>query len=561
MLHQGDILDKKYRIDDLIGEGGMSRVWKAKDLDLNMVWAVKEIDKRSEKYKAIVLPDGRIPEFETMKRINHPAFPRIIHMIEEPSYLYIIMDYIEGENLLNIIDYYGVPNQDDVVNWMIDACDAIDYLHHLDPPVMHRDIKPSNMMVDKQGRLKIIDFGTAKEYEEGERDRKAVGTKAYAAPEQFQKKTDLRSDVYTLGVTLYQLLTGEDPHRKGFVMKPIRDVNPSLSSGLEKIVLRATEADPDDRYQTMEDMADALSSYRKLDDEYLQKLRKKIRSFRLAISLSALLLVLSAGLITAGVAINNRTYEALLGSETLDRDERAMELEQAITLKPKEEAPYIELVKLYAEDGKLTESEAGAIRKIYGKNKDLLKNDVVAFADINYTIGEALLQYYTGESDHSARAKLLSAYPYFENATVDGFDRKPLAEGYAFMGRYYKDFVIADTSLVTNKVEIEDYRNLLAECENTILTLNDYSGDPSGKMRVITYSIILSLLDNQRSSMAKGGIREEEILSVTDKIEKGLDTIDSGEPAIVELKQEAEEDLARLKDRITSTYENLEKDA
>ena len=558
MLRKGDILGGRYRIDDLIGRGGMSNVWKARDLDLNIDWAVKEIDKHTRAFKELSEDGENLPEFNTMAKLSHNAFPRITDMIHEPGALYIVMDYIQGETLYDILDYFGTPPVDDVVSWMIDLCDALDYLHHLDPPIVHGDIKPTNIMFDKAANaIRVIDMAAA--IEVGKSDIKAFGTKGYAAPEQYQKKLDERSDVYMVGMTLYQLLTGENPVKKGFVKKTLSEISPGISTGLEKIVNKATEEDPEKRYQTVQDLADALASYKKLDDEYIEGLKGKIRGFRNALIACGAFFLIGASLLIGGIISDNRNYDQLLNSETSDLQTRISELEAAIDIKPKESAPYIELIKTYAGDGVFTEKEVASVSSVYTEHKDSLKRDSKAFSEVSYEIGEALLKYYTGETDSSTRAKLLVALPYFENVSSEGFNKYTLAKSYSFMGRYYKDYVIADTTLISKDASIEDYLNLLKESEGILDELSSYQGDTSGKIRLITCDIVLSLLDNQRNGMVNAGIEKDEVLPLIEKIEDMATNIDSSEVVINEMVSEVKRTAQELKDSFAMSYKQKEK--
>ena len=549
MLRRGDILENRYRIDDLIDEGGMSKVWRATDLYINATWAVKEIDKHKKEFRDIMDDYGRIPEFDYLKTLNHPAFPRIVHTIDEPGALYIIMDYIEGENLLKILDLYGRPQEEDVAAWMIEACDAIDYLHQ--NGIIHRDIKPSNMMVDKQGNLKIIDMGSA--CAPGQTD-KPLGTYGYASPEHYKCVVDERSDVYTVGMTMYQLLTGIDPTEKAFKKQSLRDIDKSISSGLVKIVDKAASGDPEERYPNCKVLADTLYSYKKLEDEYIYGLKNALKKRVIALLVGLIGIITSMAIIFLGISKEQKTYESLLTSETGDKVKRIAELEEASNLKPKEAAPYIEMIKVYAEDGLFTEDELAALTKVYQSHKEKLQRDEQAFSNVNYEIGESILTYYTGETDNSNRAKLLAALPYFENAKAEGFENEALAAGYSFMGRYYKDYVLADTSLVLKSVTKEEYGELLNNLRGLIGKLNSYGGDPQGKMKLITYDIILSLMDSQREGFAKSGIAKEDLTSVIEILIGDINEISSVDQTIKTMQKELLENIKDIQEKIDMTY-------
>ena len=145
MLRPGDILKNKYEILKLIGQGGMSKVWLAMDMDLNKQWAVKEINKASAAYKNTVDETKTLREIEIMKTLDHAALPRIVDVIADESVLCVVMDYIQGETLQGVLDMYGPQPEQAVVTWMLEVCDILTYLHSQTPPIIYRDIKPSNL--------------------------------------------------------------------------------------------------------------------------------------------------------------------------------------------------------------------------------------------------------------------------------------------------------------------------------------------------------------------------------------------------------------------------------
>ena len=235
----GSVIEGKYEILKLIGQGGMSKVYLAMDKRLNKQWAVKEIEKRARDRNNEIIIQSAIAEANMIKKLDHPSLPRIVDIIENPEVIYVIMDYIEGEPLSNVLDEYGAQPQDIVIDWAKQLCEVLDYLHTRKPSIIYRDMKPANIMLKPDGNLKLIDFGIAREYKEQNlADTVSLGTKGYAAPEQFGGKgqTDARTDVYCLGVTLYHLVTGQNPCEPPYELYPIRHWNPQLSGGLERII-------------------------------------------------------------------------------------------------------------------------------------------------------------------------------------------------------------------------------------------------------------------------------------------------------------------------------------
>lgn len=292
MTKEGTILDGKYEIWKEVGRGGMSIVYLARDNRLNKQWAVKEIRNDGSKSLETMLK-GLEREANILKNVDHPVLPRIVDIINQKGVIYVVMDFIEGTTISERLKKEGAQPQEVVVEWGLQLASALDYLHKMKPPVIYRDMKPSNVMIKPEGGVKLIDFGTAKEYViENNADTTALGTRGYAAPEQFGDaqgrgiyNTDARTDIYNLGATLYHIVTGKNPCEPPYEMRPIREWNPALSSGLEKILIKCTQPDPEDRYQNCTELMYALEHYEELDDEYKKTNKRKMATFVATVTL------------------------------------------------------------------------------------------------------------------------------------------------------------------------------------------------------------------------------------------------------------------------------------
>lgn len=301
MAEIGMILDGKYEILKEIGRGGMSVVYVAMDTRLNKQWAVKEI-KKDGTGNIETLLKGLETEANILTKVDHPVLPRIVDIINKDGTIYVVMDYIEGRALSSVLDEEGAQPQEKVIEWALQLASALEYLHTMTPPIIYRDMKPSNIMLKPDGTVKLIDFGTAKEFtEENIADTTALGTRGYAAPEQFGDstgrgihKTDARTDVYCLGATLYHIVTGMNPTKPPYEIRPIREWNASLSSGLEKILLKCTQADPNDRYASCANLIYDLERYDELDEVYIRKQKKKLGQFLAVVGIFAVSLCVTA---------------------------------------------------------------------------------------------------------------------------------------------------------------------------------------------------------------------------------------------------------------------------
>ena len=162
MAEIGSVIDGKYEILREIGKGGMSVVYLAMDTHLNKQWAVKEIRKKGNGKNDEVIVNSLLAEANLMKRLDHPALPRIVDIIDNGITIYVVMDYIEGESLDKVLKEHGAQPEELVVGWAKQLCDALTYLHSQKPPIIYRDMKPANVMLKPEGNVKIIDFGDRK---------------------------------------------------------------------------------------------------------------------------------------------------------------------------------------------------------------------------------------------------------------------------------------------------------------------------------------------------------------------------------------------------------------
>lgn len=271
--------------------------------------------------------------------------------VEEVVYrciMYVVMDYIEGESLDKILQHNGAQPQERVIEWAKQLCAALLYLHSQNPPVIYRDMKPANVMLKPEGNLKVIDFGIAREYKVGNlADAVSLGTRGYAAPEQFGGKgqTDERTDIYGLGITLYHLVTGQNLSELPYEIYPIRKWNPSLSSGLEAIIQKCTQLNPADRYQSCGELMYALEHYTEMDDTYKKKQKRKLGVFIASVAMTVLML--ASGILFMVMHNNEKkkNYNHMINiSVSTSYDEKVNTYLEAIDLYPYRTEAYLKLV-------------------------------------------------------------------------------------------------------------------------------------------------------------------------------------------------------------------------
>ena len=266
LLSPQSMLAHRYIVVQKIGQGGMGAVYKATDSRLgHKLVAVKEMSDVAitdplEKQQARQAFER---EAQMLATLNHPNLPRVTDHFSEGGRQYLVMDFIEGQTLEEILNQTpGFLGQKRVLDWGVQLCEVLEYLHSQQPAVIFRDLKPANIMLDRDGKVKLIDFGIARLFKPGKAtDTASFGTAGYAPPEQYGKRqTDARSDIYALGATLHHLLTRRDPAQTPFHFPPVRSLNSSVSKAVEQAILRAVEQDPHQRWPSVRQMQRALVS-------------------------------------------------------------------------------------------------------------------------------------------------------------------------------------------------------------------------------------------------------------------------------------------------------------
>lgn len=266
-IKEGTVIDGKYALIKHIAKGGACDVYLAQEISSGIYYAAKIVLKSNADHKIDISLEIARQEIQMLQNLRHPAIPQISGVIENENYVCVIQEYIEGKNLNALVDQFGPYPADYVVSLAKQICAFLAYIHSFHPPYIYRDMKPANIFLQSNGYIKIIDFGIMRTYKPGKmKDTVALGTKGYAAPEQYgTAQSDPRTDIFGLGVTMYFLLTGDDPRNPNFNgMKPIRALNPSIPKGMEYIIEKCTRIDPNQRYQSAGELLKDLENIRKL---------------------------------------------------------------------------------------------------------------------------------------------------------------------------------------------------------------------------------------------------------------------------------------------------------
>src|SRR5437016_12172219 len=273
-LEAGTVLNHRYEVVRRIGGGGMGAVYLAKDRNLgDAPRAVKEM---IESHLDDTQHEKAIADFKResllLTELEHPSIPTVYDYFyeEESERFYLVMKFIPGSDLASRLRASPGGRIDEltVTEWGMQVADVLHYLHTRPQPIIYRDLKPANLMFDSNlNRIMLIDFGIARWLNKKEKGVTAVGTMGYAPPELFSGQADPRVDIYSLGATMFHLVTGSDPQDNpllifDFTKNPRpRQICPALSSEIEKILTRAVEYKPEHRFQSGAEMRDVLAAH------------------------------------------------------------------------------------------------------------------------------------------------------------------------------------------------------------------------------------------------------------------------------------------------------------
>ncbi|MBQ5467682.1 MAG: serine/threonine protein kinase [Oscillospiraceae bacterium] len=530
MLQIGSLVDGKYKILNKVGQGGMSVVYLAMNEKANKQWAVKEVRKDGVlDFEAV--KQGLVAETDILKRLDHPYLPSIIDVIDTDESFIIIMDYIQGNSLNKALDEFGAQPQDEVIKWAKQLCDVLGYLHTRTPPIIYRDMKPANVMLKPDGNISLIDFGTAREYKEKNlADTTCLGTVGYAAPEQFggMGQTDARTDIYCLGATLYHLVTGKNPCEPPYEIRPIREINPNLSSGLERIILKCTQRDPNDRYQSAAELMYALEHYEEVDDSYRKKQKRKLALFLAPVVLALLFAGASVWGYLSAEKQRTADYDFILAEAANESDPTTAlsRYYEAITTDPTRTDAYLGnddfsgMIDYLTRDGELTVSESSWLSRLkagldqkgssgYSSTVDVLAElraaDPSGYEQVCYEIGEAYLFYYSVPVEKDRYA---AAATWFQYAR----ERFPIADMYCQISACLQNIAKYEKSEQHAKL-YEEYQSLWSQILKLKTDANDFDDDL--KLRI--WNEITNMIQNNAKAFCEV-TPPEEILAAIDEI-------------------------------------------
>ncbi len=554
MLEIGSLIDGKYRILSQVGRGGMSTVYLAINAKANKPWAIKEVRKDGVQNFEVVR-QSLLVETDLLKKLEHPNLPSIVDIIDQDENFLIVMDYIEGITLNKVIQESGAQKQEDVVAWALQLCDVLCYLHSRTPAIIYRDMKPSNVMLKYDGSVVLVDFGTAREFKERNvADTTCLGTQGYAAPEQFggMGQTDARTDIYCLGATMYHLLTGHNPSEPPYEMYPITYWNPALSSGLENIILRCTQKNPQDRYQSAEELMYALEHYRDLDRPILRKYKQKIGMFAATLTLAAACGIASLGFYLSAKDEQESEYDYLINiaERSTDREEMIDYYLQAIDTDSTRNTAYQGLIDIFIEDGVFSEEEEQILLRVNASVDKYMEKfsdkNPGEYADFCFDMGNAYWFYYEKEESRQSNAVIWfrTASDYYEDDSDKEMEYKR-CEIYVEIGNFYKRIVAAQVD-GTDAGMYGEYWNKLVELKH----YNDEIPDRD-LITLRLYKEIVSRSTQYAKYMKEDGVLLEDIQAVYEEIDADLDKMSK------DATNNVAEEIVKVKDLIEQSNELL----
>ena len=567
MLEIGSLVDGKYKILNKIGQGGMSVVYLAMNERANKQWAIKEVRKDGVQNFEVV-KQGLIAETEMLKKLNHPNLPSIIDVIDGEGTFLIVMDYIEGRHLESVVKEYGAQSQEDVIEWAKQLCDVLAYLHSRKPPIIYRDMKPSNVMLKPDGKVMLIDFGTAREFKENSvADTTCLGTQGYAAPEQYggHGQTDARTDIYCLGATLYHLLTGHNPSEPPYEMYPIRYWNPELSSGLEEIILKCTQKNPDDRYQNCGELLYALEHYNELDIEYRRKQTLKWRTFLCTSVLTVIAGLGATGFKIAENTVTASTYDAYVEEAAnlaaTDPEQCIQYYKNAIALNPSDGLAYENLLNFFLWENNdnsqetqgvatgdtaqqvtcvFSDTEEQEIRKVLGteenrnrSNEEYLKANVNDYEKFAYDLGIAYYFSYNGTGNKGAARKWLEIASEAEPTEELNEANINRAENLYKISEYYDSLGMRNQAGDSMASYADYWRDLLK-------TVEDDSSSGNNVNMLLAYKEMTSQIVKNAANFKSAGITRQQM---ENELDDAIEAVSSMEIVTGSANAEYEQDL------------------
>lgn len=478
MAESGDLIGR-YRVEELIAEGGMSKVYKVRDMRVGVIRAMKEID-TSDDYLFAAYTETQI-----LKSVNYPTLPGITDIVRTEKSYCVVMDFIEGKNLRDIVKENGKFSEKEAIRIACQILDTLIYLHGRKPPIVYCDLKPSNVMITKQGDLKMIDFGISGIYEQGFQKNK-FATKEFAAPETISGNVcNERSDIYSFGCTLKYLLP-ED-----------------ISLGMKYYLSICMAHDPKDRFESAAVALRELKKTELLNMGYMDSVKRKIGR--------TVFCLIMFFLSTAGTVLSEQykkriekaEYETLVkeATQSFDAKTRMEKLEELIVLDTDEEW-YLKYFDEIKSDAVFDDKEAEKIEDIIERDEGILTEKGL-YCKTSQTIGELYLFYYPEDNGNE---KYKRAAMWFEKCREKGGE----TETYYEVCRFLSDI---GTMILEGK-DHGMYEKYFAGIKKLVYA--DFSGDEYTQMLI--YELAADSVYAYGSDFYREGVKADEMRNMLERI-------------------------------------------
>lgn len=475
MIENGVVIDSKYKIIKKLGNGGMGTVYLAEHCLLGQKWAIKEIQKET-KQKEGIIRQSLLAETNILKKLNHPNLPRIIDVIQTKETVLLVMDYVEGVTLEELIHIWGPQSEKQVIKWAKELCEVLLYLHTRNPPIIYCDLKPSNIMVKPDGNIMLIDFGTAREYCGCDiKGMICLGTECYAAPEQFlgKEKIDERTDIYSFGLVIWTLLIGSANSGKKCAIDTIEQKHQKVSNELKQIIRTCVQNDPLKRYADCFALKFALDRVEKNQLGHEENEKKKVIRFGIL-----LMVLMICGCSSVGIrhVVDNSCND--LAISYINQAERAIEKDKilenyklALQISPAERKIYDSIAKYFIQPEKFGIEQATSMMSLLessydGKNvlQVFCRKDPEGYSNFCYEVGIGYFYYMSGVTGKK-EARIWFQEVKRINSPDFSVGKRKRADLYERICSYYDTFIEngGDCSGEREQHSFEDFYDTLHE--------------------------------------------------------------------------------------------------
>ena len=506
----GSIFGKgdRYVISSVLHNGTFSQVYGVSDAKNGKLVVLKEVAAPvpDPKGRGKIAVDSLKRETRLMQPLTHPGIPRILDVrdrTDKPGGKYsVLMDYIGGYDLADAAKRTdkGRFSEQFVVSKMVQVATILQYLHTLPSdihpgPVVHRDIKPKNIMY-QNGSMVLMDYGLAEVITpDNQINTHALGTKGYAPPEQITKGAplDIRSDIYSLGMTMYQLLVGKLPEsdRRGIPTGPVdaHAANPEVSRALSDVIAKCVALRPDDRYSSMVEVIAALNTYKTADSRHRAKRRRRIRTVGALAAAALIMSIASAGTYTYGANADANSYAALTSAAQKAGTVEAWE--PVINARPSNIDSYFDTITAIKQgDGRFTSAEEAAFIPLVREHiKDIQDNP--RYPELAYQIGELYWFFYTSDAN---------AAPWFKDAISGNYNVEQASALYN-MGSFNRD--------IASAIQTSSDTGMYRAYWNNLTSLNTDSSGEVVQLQLLNY--IVDCINNYTYRLRTDGVPKADV--------------------------------------------------